>query len=81
MAKKSVQELDVRSMPPRERHPRIFEILDQLGEGGALHLTNDHDPMPLWYQIQAERPGQFDWTYLEEGPEIWRVRIGRIRPA
>lgn len=21
--------------------------------------------------------GQFTWEYLEEGPEVWRVRIGR----
>jgi uncharacterized protein (DUF2249 family) len=26
---------------------------------------------------EAERTGQFTWDYLEEGPEAWRVRIGR----
>jgi uncharacterized protein (DUF2249 family) len=25
----------------------------------------------------AERPGLIDWTYLEEGPETWQVRITR----
>ena len=39
--------------------------------------ANDHDPRPLHYEIQAERPGRFDWEYLERGPEVWRVRIGR----
>jgi len=73
-----VVRLDVRDIPPRERHPRIFQVLDGLPSGGSLELTNDHDPKPLYYQIQAERPGQFDWDYLVEGPEEWRVRISRI---
>lgn len=72
-----VVELDVREMPPRERHPRIFEVLDGLSAGSSLELTNDHDPKPLYYQIQMERPGKFDWHYLDEGPEVWRVRITR----
>jgi hypothetical protein len=42
-----------------------------------LLLTNDHDPKPLYYQLQAESTGQFSWDYLEQGPERWQVRIGR----
>ena len=37
---------------------------------------NDHDPRPLYHQLQAEQPGKVGWEYLEQGPEIWRVRIG-----
>lgn len=76
MAGNEVQ-LDVRTIPPRERHPMIFDILDGLEKGGHLELTNDHDPKPLYYQIQATRPDQFDWEYIDEGPDVWRVRITR----
>lgn len=69
--------LDVRSIPPRERHPLIFEKLGGLKPEESMELTNDHDPKPLYYQIMAEMPGQFDWEYLEAGPEVWRVRIIR----
>lgn len=69
--------LDVRTIPPRERHPQILETFDALGAGTAMVLVNDHDPKPLYYQFQAERPGGFDWHYLEQGPEVWRVRIRR----
>jgi len=74
-----VVQLDVRDIPPRERHPRIFGVLDGLPRGASLELTNDHDPKPLYYQIQFERPGQFDWEYLVDGPDVWRVRITRVR--
>lgn len=70
-------ELDVRVIPPREKHPTIFRAFDSLASGQALLLVNDHDPKPLRYQLMAERPDAFDWTYEAEGPEVWRVRIGR----
>ncbi len=69
--------LDVRRLSPRERHPLIFTTLRTLLPGGALELVNDHDPRPLYHQIQTESPGGFDWAYLETGPETWRVQITR----
>lgn len=71
-------QVDVRSIPPRERHPLIFETFDGLQSGEAMELVNDHAPTPLYYQFLHERTGQFAWEYLEEGPEVWRARITRI---
>ena len=73
--------LDVRQVAPRERHPLIFERFESLQPGEAFILVNDHDPKPLYYQFQAERAGQFDWEYLAQGPEVWRVRIARKAKA
>jgi uncharacterized protein (DUF2249 family)/iron-sulfur cluster repair protein YtfE (RIC family) len=69
--------LDVRTMAPARRHAVIFATFEALGPGQAFVLVNDHDPKPLYYQFQAEQPGKFTWTYLEQGPEVWRVRVGR----
>ena len=69
--------LDVREMPPRIRHPKIFQTFDALLPGEGFILVNDHDPKPLFYQFQAERPNTFGWRYLEEGPETWRVEISK----
>ena len=55
----------------------IFDTFAGLRPGEAFVLINDHDPRPLYYQFQAEHTGQLSWNYLEEGPEVWRVRIGR----
>lgn len=73
--------LDVRTEIPRRRHELIFETFGDLATGGSYVLVNDHDPKPLRYQLEAENTGEFSWEYLEEGPEVWRVRIGRIADA
>ena len=47
-------------------------------EKAMFILLNDHDPKPLYYQFMFERPGQFTWDYVEQGPEAWQVRIGKV---
>lgn len=69
--------IDVREIPPRDRHPVIFDRFDALAPGQALQLVNDHDPKPLQQQFEARSGGHFDWAYLEAGPDLWRVRIGK----
>jgi uncharacterized protein (DUF2249 family)/hemerythrin-like domain-containing protein len=71
------QELDVRVLPHGQRHDVIFATYGNLSPGEGFVLVNDHDPQPLRYQFEAEYLGNFTWDYLESGPEVWRVRIGR----
>lgn len=76
--------LDVRVIPPAQKHPAIFTTFDALGVGESFVLVNDHDPVPLRYQFEFTRAGQVGWEYLEQGPEVWRVRIskqGEAAPA
>lgn len=47
-------ELDLRDVPPPERHPRIHEAFEELESGESLTLVNDHEPKPLFYEFQAE---------------------------
>lgn len=74
------QHLDVRKIPPARRHGLIFETFEALPPGEAFILINDHEPKPLYYQFQAEQPGRFTWDYLEQGPEVWQVRVGKKDP-
>ena len=71
--------LDVRQTPPAQRHPLIFGTFQNLEPGQSFTLVNDHDPKPLYYQFQAEQTGKFNWNYLEQGPEVWRVEIGKVK--
>lgn len=72
------QEHDIRHLIPMQRHARIFELLNGLSAGEAFVFINDHDPKPLYYQIEAEHPKEYSWTYLESGPVAWKVRIGKL---
>ena len=73
--------VDVRTLIPAQRHAKNFELVNQLTPEGRFILVNDHDPKPLYYQLEAEYPKQFSWTYLERGPEVWRVEIGKLAKA
>ena len=73
--------LDLRTIPPRERHPLIFGRFDSLAVGQALQLVNDHNPQPLHYQFDDRSYGQFEWTVLEAGPSVWRIQIARTADA
>lgn len=74
----AVTTIDVRTIAPRDRHPVIFSTFRGLPTGQALELVNDHDPLPLHAQFQAEMGLAFAWDRLEAGPELWRVRITKL---
>jgi uncharacterized protein (DUF2249 family) len=75
---KTPSEIDIRSLAPAQRHEKIFQLVAGLAPGGSFVFVNDHDPKPLRYQIDAEHPNQYSWTYLESGPTAWRVEIGKL---
>lgn len=79
MSQSQPQIVDVRQTPPAQRHPLIFGTFENLQPGESFELVNDHDPKPLYYQFQAEHTGEFEWDYLEQGPQTWRVSIKKVR--
>ena len=67
--------IDAREYAPKDKHPTILKTFENLKPGEKMELINDHDPRPLHYQFMAELKNRFEWDYLEEGPEVWRVSI------
>ena len=72
--------LDLREIAQPDRQKGIFGLFDDLPVGGAFELVDNHNPRPLYHQFLALRQGAFFWTYLMEGPDLWRVRIVRMAP-
>lgn len=70
--------IDATQYPPKEKHPLIIRTFEQLQPSAAMLLVNDHDPIPLRYQFAAEYPGQFSWEYVEQGPDVFRVKITKL---
>ncbi len=75
-----IEELDLRAVPPPQRHPLIFGKFDALAVGDSFQLLNDHDPVPLNRQFDSYRAGQAQWEYIVRGPSLFRIRIRRIAP-
>lgn len=67
--------IDVREINPRIRHTMIFQLFEHLDEASSLQLIADHDPRPLRLQLEAKHGNRCRWIYLEQGPDLWRVRL------
>jgi uncharacterized protein (DUF2249 family) len=46
--------LDVRDVPQKDRHPQIKTTFADMDSGEVMEIINDHDPKPLFYEMQAE---------------------------
>jgi len=71
--------LDVCDVPCSEKHQLIFGRYDALAKGDFFVLHNGHDPIPLRGKFEALFPGGATWDYLQEGPEVWQVKISKVR--
>ncbi|GAA0721455.1 uncharacterized protein (DUF2249 family) [Halorubrum trapanicum] len=71
------RELDVRDLPPAQRHEEIFDAYAALDDGDGFVLVNDHDPKPLYHQFETEAGPEFHWEYRKQEPGEFRVLIGK----
>lgn len=74
-----VNEFDLRPFPPTERHEMFYRAFADIHPGEAFEFINDHDPKPLYYQMEAESGEPFRWEYLQKGPEVWKVRVVKVK--
>ncbi len=73
--------LDTRQIPHAIRHATIFGALGAIAPGFSLDLVANHNPLPLLAQLDERHPGDFAVSYVENGPELWRLRFTRQRPG
>ena len=71
--------LDGVTLPCSIKHRLILDRWHALPVGDYFVLRNDHDPVSLFHQFAALFEGCFTWDYLERGPGVFAVRIGRVR--
>jgi uncharacterized protein (DUF2249 family) len=69
--------LDVRHLPHDQRHAQVLAALAALPADGALVLVAAHAPRPLLAEIDARYPGQIAAEWLQEGPDVWQIRLHR----
>lgn len=74
----STTQADLWHLVPKERHQKMFQLVDALAQGEGFELINDHNPRPLHHQLEVRHQRQLSWTRTESGPDVWRVLITRI---
>jgi len=74
-----VKVVDVRSLPPGQRHDVIFMVFDEIKPGEHILVVNDHEPVHLVHYLRHERR-DFDgdaYTAHERTPGVWVAVIKR----
>lgn len=71
----TLESLYVPALEPKLKHSTVFKTFDALQTGDSFLLVNDHDPIPLFYEMKAERGETFEWKKVENGPDVWKVEI------
>lgn len=70
------QTIDIRVLGScTDRKAHVLAAFDALDAGQSLVVVNDHLPNGLRRHFDEHRPGGFQWTLLESGPEVFRVAI------
>ena len=59
---------DARGIAKRFRHAAIFGALDSLRPGETMRFVNDHDPLPLLYQLRARYGAMVSVEYRQRDP-------------
>lgn len=72
-----VPELDVRTVPHAIRHATVFGAFDAIPAGGSLLLVAPHDPLPLLHQLAHRANGALTVSYVQKGPDAWRLLLTR----
>ncbi|MGX4805476.1 DUF2249 domain-containing protein [Bradyrhizobium guangdongense] len=67
--------INVADIDPQYRHAILFRLFEHLAPDSSLQIVVDHDPRRLRLQLEARYGLRCGWSYLETGPDVWRVRL------
>ena len=71
--------INVADIDPKYRHNILLRLVEHLAPDDSLQILVDHDPRRLRLQLEARHGSRCAWSYLEEGPDLWRVRLRLLR--
>jgi len=77
-ARRKIETMDLRPLEPYKRHALVIEKFRELKEGDTFNIINDHDPLPLYFQMNMFFPGKVSWFYVHSEGDHWEVNVGRI---
>jgi uncharacterized protein (DUF2249 family) len=69
--------IDMTRLPGALGVDAVLERLENLGRGEQVEIQTSSDPSPLWRRLNRAYAGDYAVTYLERGPQRWRLEIAR----
>jgi uncharacterized protein (DUF2249 family) len=69
--------IDMDALPPGQLIDAMIDRLLRLDGGEQVELCSGRDPWRVWRQMDDISPARFGFVYLEDGPDLWRVRVTR----
>lgn len=73
-----VPEVDARLIPATVRHGAILGALGDVRPGASMIIAAPHDPFPLLAQIDEREGENVRYSYVQRGPDVWRVLLERV---
>jgi uncharacterized protein (DUF2249 family) len=67
--------INVADIDPKYRHSVLSRLFEHLAPDQSMQIVVDHNPRRLRLQLEARHGSRCDWSYLEQGPDVWRVRL------
>ncbi|WP_353093500.1 DUF2249 domain-containing protein [Tissierella praeacuta] len=73
----STMELDTSGYEINDVNSVVLRTFDSLPVGEKMVLINDSDPSHVFHQLEEKRTGKFEWEYIQEGPDVWKVSLAK----
>jgi uncharacterized protein (DUF2249 family) len=73
-------DLDLDVLPQEFAHRAALERFSRLKPGERLRIRSRRELESLWHVLARGWPGEFGWSYLQEGPDQWRAEVTRRAP-
>ena len=73
--------IDLDALPPGQAVAAAVDRLLRMRRGEQVELQAGIDLDPVWREISKLSPDGYQFTVLQDGPDRWRMRVTRRRPA
>ena len=70
--------IDLRPLPPKARHDVVFSKIQSLEIGSSITVVNDHNPKPLFYQIDALWPEGYSCSIAKVDDRTFTMEITKL---
>ena len=73
----SILQIDTSGYERSNVNSVVLSHFDSLPVGEKMVIINNSDPSHVFNELEEKRFGKFEWEYIEEGPEVWKVSLAK----